>query len=168
MVYDVISPTSVSSASRTFQILQPDFKKIGVQLRQKALDATAAFDLMSGPNGSYQGFDLALWDWTALIDPDFMLSVVTCAQWGGWSDTGYCDKKYDRMYSQQQLTPNQNKRRAIVWKMQKYLYDRRPYIWLANDNSVMAVSTKWAGLANTPQGPFNELNILNLTKVHQK
>jgi peptide/nickel transport system substrate-binding protein len=168
MAYDVVAPTSVSSISRTFQILQPDFKKIGVQLRQKALDATAAFDLMSGPNGSYQGFDLAMWDWTALIDPDFMLSVVTCAQYGGWSDSAFCNKKYDAMYSQQQLSPNQDKRRALVWKMQKYLYDQRPYIWLANDDSVSAVSTKWTGFKNTAQGPFNELNIDTLTSVHQK
>ena len=168
MSYDVVAPTDVASIPRTFQILQPDFKKIGVQLRQKALDSTAAFDLMSGPNGTYQGFDLAMWDWTALIDPDFMLSVVTCAQYGGWSDTGYCDQTYDRMYSQQQLTPDQNRRRQIVWKMQKYLYDHRPYIWLANDDAVSALSTKWTGFQNTPQGPFNELNIATLTSVHQK
>jgi peptide/nickel transport system substrate-binding protein len=168
MSYDVVTPTDVQSIPRTFQIIQAAFKKIGVQLRQKALDSTAAFDLMSGPNGSYQGFDLAMWDWTALIDPDFMLSVVTCAQWGGWSDTGFCDKTYDRMYAQQQLTPDQGKRRQLVWKMQKYLYDHRPYIWLANDNSVSAVSPKWDGFVNTPQGPFNELNIISLTSVHQK
>ena len=168
MVYDVIAPTDVHSIPRTFQIIQADFKKIGVQLRQKALDSSAAFDLMSGPNGKYLNFDLAMWDWTSLIDPDFMLSVVTCAQYGGWSDTGYCNKRYDRMYAQQQLTPDQNKRRAIVWKMQKYLYDQRPYIWLANDNAVSAVSSKWDGFTNTPQGPFNELSILSLTSVHQK
>ena len=34
------------------------------------------------------------------VDPDFMLSVVTCEQYGGWSDSGYCDKNYDAMYSQ--------------------------------------------------------------------
>ena len=72
------------------------------------------------------------------------------------------------MYSQQQLTPDQNKRRQIVWKMQKYLYDHRPYIWLANDDAVSALSTKWTGFQNTPQGPFNELNIATLTSVHQK
>ena len=123
---------------------------------------------MSGPNNTYQGFDLSLWDWTALIDPDFMLSVVTCAQYGGWSDSGMCDKHYDAMYSQQQLTPDQNARRQLVWKMQKYLYDQRPYIWLANDDSVAAVSPSWAGFVNTPQGPFNELSILSLTSVHRK
>ena len=168
MVYDVITPTSVQSASRTFQILQASFAKIGVQLRQKALDATAAFDLMSGPNGKYLNFDLALWDWVALIDPDVMLSVVTCAQYGGWSDSGYCNKKYDRMYSQQQLTPNQDQRRALVWRMQKYLYDQRPYVWLATQDSVDALSSKWTGLIPSPQGPFNSLSKASLTSVHLK
>src|SRR5579862_1348653 len=168
MSYDVVTPTDVQSIPRTFQIIQTDFAKIGVQLKQKALDSSAAFDLMSGPNGSYQGFDLAMWDWTALIDPDFMLSVVTCAQYGGWSDSGFCDKRYDAMYAQQQLTPNQTKRRAIVWKMQAYLYTHRPYLWLANDDSVSAVAPNWVGFTNTPQGPFNELNVSSLTNVHQK
>jgi len=168
MSYQVITPTSVSSANRTFQIMQPDFRKIGVRLTQKALDATAAFAEMSAPDNKYLNFDLALWDWTALIDPDFMLSVTTCAQYGGWSDSGYCDKNYDALYSQQQLTPNQTARRALVWKMQKYLYDKRPYIWLANDDSVAAVSPKWAGFVNTPQGPFNELSIRSLTTLHRK
>jgi peptide/nickel transport system substrate-binding protein len=168
MSYNVITPTDVQSIPRTFQIIQTDFAKIGVQLKQQALDSSAAFAKMTSPNNTYQGFDLAMWDWTSLIDPDFMLSVVTCAQWGGWSDTGFCSKKYDKMYSQQQLAPTPAKRRAIVWKMQAYLYKQRPYLWLANDDSVSAVSKNWVGFKNTPQGPFNELNIQSLTQVHQK
>ncbi|HEY0415186.1 MAG TPA: peptide ABC transporter substrate-binding protein [Gaiellaceae bacterium] len=168
MAYDVVAPTDVQSIPRTFQIIQSDFAKIGVRLRQKALDSSAAFDVMSGPNGTYQGFDLAMWDWTALVDPDFMLSVVTCAQYGGWSDSGYCDPKYDAMYAHQQLTPDQAKRKAVVWKMQAYLAKQRPYLWLANVDSVSAVSTSWAGFQNTPQGPFNELNVATLTGVHRK
>jgi peptide/nickel transport system substrate-binding protein len=168
MSYNVIIPTDVQSLPRTFQIIQTDFAKIGVQLKEQALDSTAAFDKMIGPNTTYQGFDIAMWDWTALIDPDFMLSVVTCAQWGGWSDSGFCNKKYDTMYSQQQLAPTPAKRRTIVWKMQSYLSKQRPYLWLANDDQVSAVSKSWAGFTNTPQGPFNELNISVLTHVHQK
>jgi peptide/nickel transport system substrate-binding protein len=148
--------------------MQADFAKIGVQLRQKALDDTAAFDVMSGPNNTYQGFDLALWDWVSLIDPDFMLSVVTCAQYGGWSDSGYCSKNYDRMYSRQQLTPNQAKRRALVWKMQKFLYNQRPYVWIATQDSVSALSKSWTSWLNSPQGPFNSLSKLSLTSVQQK
>jgi peptide/nickel transport system substrate-binding protein len=168
MSYEVITPTDVQSLNRTFQILQPDFAKIGVQLKQRALDSSAAFDQMAGSNYDYQGFDIAMWDWTALIDPDFMLSVVTCAQWGGWSDSAFCDKKYDKMYSKQQLAATPAKRRQIVWQMQSYLYKHRPYLWMANDDQVSAVSKNWIGFKNTPQGPFNELNIQSLTQVHQK
>jgi len=168
MSYSVIAPTDVQSIPRTFQIIQTDFGKIGVQLKEEALDSSAAFAKMSGPNNTYQGFDLAMWDWTALIDPDFMLSVVTCDQYGGWSDSGYCNKTYDKMYSEQQVAPTEAKRRQIVWAMQSMLYDQRPYLWLANDDSVAAVSSKWADFQNTPQGPFNELNIQSLTQVHQK
>jgi peptide/nickel transport system substrate-binding protein len=168
MSYNVVTPTDVQSIPRTFQIIQTDFKKIGVQLNQKALDSSAAFALMSGPNNTYQGFDLAMWDWTALIDPDFMLSVVTCAQYGGWSDSGYCNKRYDKMYAQQQVAKTVAKRRAIVWRMQAMLYNQRPYLWLANDDSVSATSKNWVGFKNTAQGPFNELNIQSLTQVHQK
>ena len=168
MSYDVITPTDVPSTNRTFQILQPDFKKIGIQLRQRALDSTAAFDAITTPDNKYLKFDLALWDWVGLIDPDFMLSVVTCAQYGGWSDSGFCDKRYDAMYSQQQLTPNQAKRKALVWKMQRYLQAKRPYIWLAAQDAVWAVSKNWGGLVASPQGPFNSINKLSLSRVHQQ
>ncbi len=169
MSYDVIAPTDVASIPRTFQIIQTDFKKIGVQLNEKALDSSAAFAEMTGPNNTYQGFDLAMWDWTALIDPDFMLSVVTCAQYGGWSDSAFCDKT---------LRPDvlgaaggTDRRRSAArssGRCRRYLYQQRPYLWLANDDSVAAVSSKWADFQNTPQGPFNELNIQSLTQVHQK
>lgn len=168
MAYTVITPTDVSSVGRTFQIIQSDFGKIGVKLTQKALDSSAAFDAITAPGTKYLNFDLAMWDWVALVDPDFMLSVVTCAQYGGWSDSGFCDKKYDAMYSQQQLTPDQGKRRQIVWQMQKYLYGKRPYLWLATQDHVSAVSSKWTGLVQSPQGPFNSLSKLSLSQVHQK
>jgi peptide/nickel transport system substrate-binding protein len=165
MSYAVVTPTDVQSIPRTFQIIQADFKKIGVQLTQKALDSSTAASITTTP---YQDYDLAMWDWTALIDPDFMLSVVTCGQWGGWSDSGYCNKHYDHMYSQQQVARTVAQRRKIVWQMQAFLYKQRPYLWLANDDSVSATSKNWVGFKNTPQGPFNELNIQSLTQVHQK
>ena len=72
------------------------------------------------------------------------------------------------MYSQQQLTPNQDKRRALVWKMQAYLYKQRPYIWLAAQDHVWAVAKNWGGLVASPQGPFNSISKLSLTSVHQQ
>ncbi len=168
MSYQVITPTDLSSVNRTFQIIQADFQKLGVRLTQKALDSTTATSTIQAPNNKYLNFDLVLWDWTSLLDPDFMLSVVTCAQYGGWSDSGYCDNTYDRMYSQQQLTPNQAKRRALVWRMQSYLAAKRPYIWLVTEDHVSAVTPKWTGYIDSPQGPFSPLSKFSLTQVRQK
>jgi peptide/nickel transport system substrate-binding protein len=168
MSYQVITPTDLHSVNRSFQIIQADFHKIGVQLAQKALDSSAAFDAITAPGTKYLNFDLAMWDWVPLIDPDFMLSVVTCAQYGGWSDSGFCDKHYDALYSKQQLTPNQAKRRAIVWQMQRYLQQKKPYLWLATLDAVQATAPNWVNLVPSPQGPFNSISKLSLTSVHQK
>jgi peptide/nickel transport system substrate-binding protein len=168
MSYQVITPTDVHSIQRTFQIIQPAFRKIGIQISQKSLDSSAAFDAITAPGGKYLDFDLAMWDWVALVDPDFMLSVVTCDQYNGWSDSGMCDKHYDALYSKQQLTPNQTKRRAVVWQMQRYLQQQKPYLWLANLDNVSAFAANWAGIVTSPQGPFNSLSKISLTSVHPK
>jgi peptide/nickel transport system substrate-binding protein len=167
MSYEVVTPNDLTGLDRTFQIIQADFRKIGVELKQKSLDSSAAFDVISAPDSKYLNFDLAMWDWVPLIDPDFMLSVVTCAQYGGWSDSGYCNKPYDAMYASQGTTLDQAKRREIVWNMQKKLFDERPYIMLNYESWIAAHAKNWEGFVSSPQGPFNSLSKESLTKVHQ-
>ena len=76
-----------------------------------------------------------MWDWAGYVDPDFMLSVVTKDQWCSWSDTGYDNPAYDKLYIQQGETVNPAKRKQIVWKMQKMVYDDMPYTQLANEDA---------------------------------
>ena len=167
MSYEVITPNDLTGLDRTFQIIQADFRKAGVELKQRSLDSSAAFDVITAPDTKYLDFDLAMWDWVPLIDPDFMLSVVTCAQYGGWSDSGYCNKAYDAMYSQQGTTLDQAKRRQVVWAMQDKLFKERPYILLNYENWISAHSKGWAGFVSSPQGDFNSLSKESFTKVHQ-
>jgi peptide/nickel transport system substrate-binding protein len=167
MSYEVIAPNDLTGLDRTFQIIQADFHKIGVELKQRSLDSSAAFDVITAPDGKYLNFDLAMWDWVPLIDPDFMLSVVTCAQYNGWSDSGYCNKAYDAMYSQQGTTLDQAKRRQVVWAMQDKLFKERPYILLNYENWISAHSRGWTGFVSSPQGDFNSLSKESFTKVHQ-
>ena len=167
MSYEVIAPNDLTGLDRTFQIIQADFQKIGVELKQRSLDSSAAFDVITAPDGKYLNFDLAMWDWVPLIDPDFMLSVVTCAQYNGWSDSGYCNKAYDAMYSQQGTTLDQAKRRQVVWAMQDKLFKERPYILLNYENWISAHSKGWTGFVSSPQGDFNSLSKESFTKVHQ-
>jgi peptide/nickel transport system substrate-binding protein len=167
MSYAVITPSDLTGVDRTFQIIQADFRKIGVNLTQKALDSSAAFDAITAPGGKYLNFDLAMWDWVPLIDPDFMLSVVTCDQYNGWSDSGYCNKAYDDMYAKQGTTLDQNERKLIVYQMQAKLARDRPYIFLNYESWISAHSKGWDGFIDSPQGPFNSLSKESLTAVHR-
>ena len=96
------TPSSCRATSRTtmasgpFQIIQSDFTKIGVQLTEKVLDDSAAYNAITANN--YKNFEMSMWDWFPLPDPDFMLSVLTCGSCNVWNDTGYCSKAYDGLY----------------------------------------------------------------------
>src|SRR2546423_1622279 len=96
MSYTVIVPSSQqANLTRTFQILQPDFQKIGVQLALKGLDPRAAFDAIGAANYKYLNFDLAMWDWIPFPDPSYILNVVECNQYGSNNDSGHHKHPYD-------------------------------------------------------------------------
>jgi peptide/nickel transport system substrate-binding protein len=115
----------------------------------------------------YTTFDLAMWNWTPPIDPDFVLSVLTCGQFGSWSDSGYCNPKYDELYKAQGAEMDPQKRLEIVYEMQKMVYDDRPYIMLTYGTTIDAWSPKWAGFVQSVQGLFPFLSKESLTQVHQ-
>ena len=168
MEYTVITPTDLTGVDRTFQIIQADFQQIGVKLTQQALDSSAAFDKICGKDCTeYAGWDLAMWDWVPLVDPDFMLSVLTCDQFGGWSDSGYCNPAYDKLYQQQGVTIDPAARQQVVYQMQQLAYDDRPYIMLNYVNVLEAHSKQWDGFVESPQSAFNPLSIETMTQVHQ-
>jgi peptide/nickel transport system substrate-binding protein len=165
MSYEMIIPSSLDKASRVFQIFQQQFKAIGVDLSVKLLDASAAFAAITAPDNTYADFDLAYWDWVPLMDPDFILSVLTCDQYGGWSDTGYCNKQYDQLYAKQAIQVNVQDRLKTIYEMQQIINRDRPYIVLAYVNAINATATGWSGMENNPQGQFNSLSTGTMVNV---
>jgi peptide/nickel transport system substrate-binding protein len=153
MSYEIVTPTSADfNINRMFDIVQEGFAKLGVKAKQRVGgDATATYALETDSNcdaaksTGYAKFDIAMWDWIGYIDPDFMLSVVTKGQWCSWSDTGWDSPAYDRLYERQGTTVNPAKRKAIVWKMQKLIYDNFLYTQLTNHVYIDAYTTKWTG-----------------------
>ena len=98
-----------------------DFKKIGVKLNIQVVNDTTLNNDLYGNH--YRNFQLAMWGWDAYIDPNFILSVVTCGQLGAESDSGYCNKKYDALFKQQAATMNVAARQSIVYQMQQMIFD---------------------------------------------
>jgi len=168
MSYTVIFPhDEQGTGDRAFAIMQNDFRQIGVNLIQKPMDDTAAFNAIGAPNWKYENFDLAMWDWVPEEDPDFILSVLTCVQYGNWSDTGYCNKAYDALYAQQSAAVDPKTRQQIVYKMQQQIYNDRPYIVINYQDQMDAWNTNWTGFIETNQGIFNPLSKESMVSVHQ-
>jgi peptide/nickel transport system substrate-binding protein len=170
MSYNVIFPPDErGTGDRTFQIMQTDLAKIGISISQQNMDDSATFNAISAPSSKYETFDMAMWDWVPPVDPDFMLSVLTCAQLGNNSDSGYCNPAYDKMYARQSTLIAASARRSLIWKMQQYIYDAKPYIILDYPDIIEAHSTKWTGFVVSPvMGSVNSLSTATLLNVHQK
>jgi peptide/nickel transport system substrate-binding protein len=145
MAYEVITPTGVQGVQRSFEIIKNGLDQVGIGLTPKALDDTTAFEEILKPDNKYEDFDLAMWSWVGYLDPDFVLSVTTCDQWGGWSDTGYCNEEYDRLYQKQGVTVDQEERKQIVWEMQEIHQRDRPYIHLVTLDYITVWQKGWDG-----------------------
>lgn len=171
--YEVMADKDQSGVNRVFEILKENWAKIGVEVRFKPLTYNQLWAANQEPMnaktgvGEYLDFQIILWDWVPVVDPDFILSVLLCNQYSSWSDTGYCDPEYDRMYSDQGTTVDPKARKDLVWQMQEKLYAERPYIVMYYLDSLYAHSPKWDGFISSFQGPFNFMNRDSLMQAHQ-
>jgi peptide/nickel transport system substrate-binding protein len=153
MQYDIIIPNSLDfNGDREFQIVQEGFKQAGVKVTEKpGGDSSAAYALETDDNcdatklTGYAHYDIAMWDWIGYIDPDFMLSVVTRDQWCSWSDTGWLNPAYDKMYQEQATTVDPGKRKELVFKMQQIIYDNFLYTQLVEEQAIDAHRKTWTG-----------------------
>jgi peptide/nickel transport system substrate-binding protein len=154
MSYEIVTPTSTDfNVDRAFEIVKEGFAAAGVKVTQKVGgDSTAAYAVETGDkcdpatSTGYTGYDIAMWDWIGYIDPDFMLSVVTKGQWCSWSDTGWDNPAYDKLYEQQGATVDPNQRKQIVYQMQQMIYDNFLYTQLVNEQLIDAHTKKWTGM----------------------
>jgi peptide/nickel transport system substrate-binding protein len=138
------------NGDREFQVVQEGFAQAGVKVTEKAGgDSSSAYALETDDNcdaatsTGYAHFDIAMWDWIGYVDPDFMLSVVTKGQWCSWSDTGWDDPDYDKMYEQQATTVDPNEREQLVKEMQKIIYDNVLYTQLVEEEAIDAHRKEW-------------------------
>ncbi|MET9225981.1 ABC transporter substrate-binding protein [Lentzea sp. NPDC003310] len=106
------------------------------------LDVRLVSDNQLNESTTAATYDLAFSGWSTNIDPDFVLSLHTCAQRpgadgkGGTTDTYFCDETYDRLYAQQLSEFDEARRIEIVKQMQARFYDQVPAVVLAYDNAL--------------------------------
>lgn len=106
------------------------------------LDVRLVSDNQLNESTTAATYDLAFSGWSTNIDPDFVLSLHTCAQRpgadgkGGTTDTYFCDETYDKLYAQQLSEFDEAKRVEIVKQMQARFYDQVPAVVLAYENAL--------------------------------
>jgi peptide/nickel transport system substrate-binding protein len=117
-------------------------------------------------------FDVFQWGWYVEPDPDSVLSYFTCDQRGGWSDSWYCDPRYDQLYDAQHSETDPEQRQQDVFEMQQMLYDDAPYLVTAYSAIGEAYrGDRWEGFVPQPNPggvlllQYGHANYLNLTPV---
>ena len=94
--------------------------EIGIATTVKVVDDSQLTNIIG--KGEY---DMFAWGWTPYADPDTMLDYMTCDQVSAdpedptnyYNDANLCDKEYDRLYKQQKVELDPEKRREIVHEM---------------------------------------------------
>jgi peptide/nickel transport system substrate-binding protein len=92
-------------------------------------------------------YDLAFDGWSVNPDPDFVLSIHTCAALPatpkdtGATDNFICDERYDDLYARQLAEYDPAKRATIVRQMESRLYDLGYMNVMAYPNAVEAYRT---------------------------
>jgi peptide/nickel transport system substrate-binding protein len=128
------------------QFIEDWFKEAGIGLETKAMGDTALTDTIYAAD-----YDMFLWGWGSEADPDFILSVLTCDQIMGWSDTFWCNDDYSRMYQEQKEQLDIDERAATIKEMQRIAYEDNPYVIFYYDNQFEAWRTdRFEGWAKTP------------------
>jgi peptide/nickel transport system substrate-binding protein len=120
--------------------LQEWWGELGIGLKVECLDN------VSDPwlKGDY---DLAFDGWSVNPDPDFVLSIHTCAALPatpkdtGATDNFICDRQFDDLYAKQAVEYDPAKRADLVKQMQSRLYDTGYMNVLAYPNAVEAYRT---------------------------
>ncbi len=149
---------------RTAGMIANWLAQIGIKATPESVDPDSLV-VATNPNADY---DLVIWGWGADPDPDFMLSVMTSSQYveGGWSDSGYSNPEYDRLYLEQQKAIEPEERQKIVWKMQEMVFNDRPYIVLWYGNILQAYrSDHFTGFIESLLGIDSFQSLMNVEPV---
>jgi peptide/nickel transport system substrate-binding protein len=148
-------------------------EKIGLRVDYQVLDEGALSDMIYNFKGSTWApdYDLFLWYWYSDPDPNFILSVLTTGQITQWSDTGWSDPAYDRLYREQQTTMDLAKRVRLIHQMQAIVYRESPYIPLTYTDWLEAYNNRdWSGWVRTPAGDgpviYTQYNADTYLQVH--
>lgn len=128
-------PNDSTNAPRESELLKEMWAEAGIGVEIQALDP----DTLTSVCCPAFDFDVILWGWGSDPDPGFLLSVMLTEEIPtGNSETGYSNPTYDDLYAQQATELDFDKRREIIWEMQRIVFEDVVYIIPFYDQTVQA------------------------------
>ncbi len=149
LLIDAQTPTEQSIA----EFITPWLKDIGVEIKAESSDSDTISDrTMKGD------FDIYVTGWSVTPDPEYQLSINTCASRpdsegnGPTSQDGYCNKAFDELYKKQHTELDEGKRQELVHQALQQHYDDAPQITLWYPKQLEAYrSDRFAGFTTQPE-----------------
>jgi peptide/nickel transport system substrate-binding protein len=105
-------------------------QEIGIAVTQRPMNDTRLLEVVG--RGDY---DMFVWGWVPFVDPDPMLSYFKCDQIASdpedptnyYNDANLCDPEYDRLYEEQKVELDEERRTEIVHEMLQRFYSNAVY-----------------------------------------
>lgn len=142
------------------------YGQLGIEVNDQQFDSDTLTELLLPPEGGGTAkYDIELWGWSGSPDPNGLLYVMLCNQIGTSSDSNYCNKTYDDLYTKESKEGG-DERKATIAQMQNLIYDEAPYDVLFYDaNLDVYRNDRFAGWQNMPSNgtPLFTYGILDYT-----
>ncbi|MDN6122361.1 MAG: ABC transporter substrate-binding protein [Brevibacterium sp.] len=148
----LLTDSDATVEQKTAKFLKPWMKDIGIQLKNEASDVDTVSERTT--KGDY---DMYFSGWSLNPDPDYQLFINTCDSRpdaegsGGTSQDGYCSKTFDKLYRQQHVELDENKRIDLVHQALAQHYEDTASITLWYPNQLEAYrSDRFTGFTKQP------------------
>jgi peptide/nickel transport system substrate-binding protein len=146
--------TDSQTSQRCGRFITGWLQQIGLKIKYQVMDSSVLSDKLyntdKAGNFAPDG-DMFLWAWGGDVDPTFILSVFLTDQINNWSDCAWSNPQYDQMFAQQASEIDPQKRKQIIWDMQKIIYEQSPYIPMVYPLTLEAYNSKdWSGWVRSP------------------
>jgi len=149
----LITRSESPEQERAGKLIAGSFESIGLQIELIAgSDAIINDGLYTYKDDVYApDYDMFIWGWGGIIDPDYQLGNFITSQIEWWNDCCWSNTEFDKLFVQQNAEMDWPTREAEVKKMQQIFYDSAPYAVLYYPQSLQAYNTaKWEGWVPYP------------------
>ena len=155
--FTVLTPPSDYDPHRAMvgMMIQEWLRVVGIPVTSKPMAFGSLVDQVKGR----QQFDLFVLGYGSLsLDPDYLRNFFHSSNEkpGGWNMSGYRNPDFDRIADESCCAMDEQKRKQLVWEMQRILIRDIPYIPLYNPKLVEGVrKDKFTGWVEMLEGVGN-------------